>query len=590
MVEVPGSSPVVPTRTEVRHECVSGLSVAIGPVYLRTDRGVCGVAVSSSCPVSSTLFRGVQRFAELVHGPRKPPPTRQDAVRLAWPGQRHRGVQGPGFSPVSSHRAGVYSHGCAPGLCGPPSAGSAPTSANDPNGPGGSTDAWRAQGVRTPARLRLEQRARTSQMRTPGGRCPPGREHEGGTRDLPHRPSGRRGVPGQHRHDPTVRLIPDLTGRRTGQAPYTTALRNALRREGFAFENVGYHVSSHSLRKSLSSELRWTLQIDEMVRSRLLGHRLQAFDGGSPTTARNYTQRMPQLTPLTAVAAALDATIVDEIGTLLVPTTNFNRIRWNGEILERGDLVEGRLREAGWLTREAPGLTVVDAAASLGVSRTTLNRWLNDGRIEGDLTATPGRHSAWRVSNEEVERLRLRQETRVSVANAATELGCGNQELWRRIRRGEIEAEQDLRSGDWSVSRETLEGLRGEYEARRRLYERAVPIAQAAVRLGVSITVVAYRINNGRLAVDPERDGNRRMVTLASIERELAAQAKPPTMRGRSTEGVDIVFAAEIARETGMTRLEILALCRSGVLVRRDRQYQFGVERESYETRLRNNR
>jgi predicted site-specific integrase-resolvase len=388
--------------------------------------------------------------------------------------------------------------------------------------------------------------------------------------------------------DPGARLIPDLTGTGTGQATYTSALRTALSREGLTYERLGYHVSSHSLRKSLSSELRWTLQVDEMVRSRLLGHRMQAFDGGSPTTARNYTQRMPQLAPLVAVAEALDASVNAEIGTLLVPTTAFGHVRWQEPFLGRAERIENVLVAAGWLrTSDEDEYALQEAAEILGIQRTTLNRWINTGRARARLHQEEGRHTKWVLSGEEIERLRRIENDTVTLANAARELGCGHQELWKLVTSGRVAGLRDGSSGDWRIERSVLEALKPDFEARRRLYERAMPIVEAARLLGISVMAVNHRIKHGRLQVDPQRDGRRRLVTRASVEDALGERPGLRVMKGRENSDGDVVLASDAMPETGLTRIELLALCRSGVLVRRDKGIRFALERESYERWLR---
>jgi hypothetical protein len=112
-------------------------------------------------------------------------------------------------------------------------------------------------------------------------------------------------------------------------------------------------------------------------------------------------------------------------------------------------------------------------------------------------------------------------------------------------------------------------------------------MTQAAQLLGTTMSGVKHRLRAGRLEADPERDGNRRMVTRASIERELAATKQGWQATRRRGPDATLIAASDVMRETGLSRLELLALCRSGVLVRRDQNLKFAIERGSYETWLR---
>lgn len=354
--------------------------------------------------------------------------------------------------------------------------------------------------------------------------------------------------------DVNARLIPGRRSRNTaGAQSYAANLRRAFAVAGDP--DVGTdQVTSHDLRASLATDLRRSPEeLDEFAQKRHFGHR------GEDVHDRHYVLDHPSLAPQLRIADAIDREITERIGDLLLPTAPVKWTRDNAYYEQRHE-IDQTLRSYSLLAEEER-MTTGQLAERLEVGQTTVRRWLREGKI-AEAARIEGDGPAHYLASPDAVRAHL--ENRASTDRAldvvAVELGM----TYHQARRLLLElgyGDQRRADGTFDLSEPVVTAMRRELDRVRALHQRAVKHAEAAKRLGCSRRSVSDKIARGELEVDAETDSSRaQFVTLASIERQLAARADLPE---RSEEWVALPVAIAV---TGLSRFALLSLARGGHL------------------------
>jgi integrase len=364
--------------------------------------------------------------------------------------------------------------------------------------------------------------------------------------------------------DPDARLIPGIhQANRAGLMSYAEALEDAANTEGLGSDDLGFRVSTHLLRKSLATDLAWQSGIEDTVRRRFMGHR-----AGEDVFGRVYTLDDPELAPLAKVAAVLDDHIANSITTLLTPTTQ--RVQWGtgNPIHRRAGHVADILTAAGWLVdpgdTDDPLWDAKRVAVELDINQTTARRWMRDGTIPSVAVAdSHGVPRRW-ARQSAVLAHRDHLTGRVGLPELAVRLGVPYDELARSVRRLGLTLDQHPTGREFEVSDHNAEILRVEHDRIRALHERSMNLPAAARKLNLVYGTVSRLADGGNLQVDPETDSSgSRFVTRTSVQACWIARNRT---KYRKVWPEPAVPVAEVARFTGRSRPELIALIRSGAL------------------------
>ena len=382
--------------------------------------------------------------------------------------------------------------------------------------------------------------------------------------------------------NPNSRLIVGLKDpNRAGGSSYGERLKVAFIAAGLGPLDVDFSAGSHHLRKSLSTDIRYQTTVAEALRSEIIGHRLSAKDGGAEVTMRIYTLAMPVLKPLEDAAREIDGLIKSAGVPLLVPSAKkpgYSR----GHYLRRPEWasqVDAVLADAQALHVREHYLTAAEAAQILGHKTGTITRWIRTGRLPATVVgASESQQPRYLIDPQTVDDLFEKLDGRLTVAEAAAEMGVEVFALYKAAQRGKFDVEREghrifVRRSQLPTVAEVLKGPQD-------LYERSMTLTEAAQELGVAYAAAAQSKKIGHLEGDPTApDG------IVYVTRESVAAEKQRRLAMTSPKNVDesiLVDMKTAMRLTGLSHTEVLQLTHAGVLIRRS-EYKFLIDRGSLE-------
>lgn len=417
-----------------------------------------------------------------------------------------------------------------------------------------------------------------------------------------------------HTVDPDRRLILGMREQDTGgQQAYREAFMAAAARLHLDYEHLGFRVTPQLLRKSISVELHSYVEITEHARSRYLGHAYRAHHGGAQMTAISYTPDMLDLQPFITAANGITQLIRQQIGDLFEPPGSYANPGAGPTEPGRAAHVRCVLAEAGW-TAGRTGVDVDEAAAQLGLARSTLRARIRRDRIEtapalgpaGDLRVVipdssfqelleqhrndprrPGRDPE-DLRREAQERANSVPEHMFTIGRLAERLGVGYPTVYQWMLSGRISAECDPTYNVLVVDPGDAERELADAERVTQLHGRSVTVADACTTIGCAHSMIYFWLRTGRLERDGETDQNGVMfITRESVERVATERAEEQRRRRPPPPPPDdLVSLPEAQRLTGHTRGAIQRLVAAGELVRRDHRKRFHIERTSLEAYL----
>ena len=366
--------------------------------------------------------------------------------------------------------------------------------------------------------------------------------------------------------DLSARLIP---GRRTrnagGSQAYAANLKGAFAAGGDP--SVGTdNVSSHDLRASLATDLRWSpAELSEFAQKRYLGHR------GEDVHDRFYVLDHPSMAPQLRIADAIDQEIAEHIGHLLL---RYAPMRWTKDnaFYDQRHEIDQALRSYGLLA-DQDQMTTGQLAEHLEVGQTTVRRWLREGQIEG-ATRIEGHgpvhyQAAAGAVKAHLEAPAFEGQPLDAVA---ADLGMTYHQA-RRLLLDVGHGGERRADGKFDLSDAAVAAMRRERDRVQALHQRAVKHAEAARRLGCSRRSISDRIARGELELDAETDtSGAQFVTLESIEAVNG--------RGTATDG-DWLSLDDVCSITGFRATELLGLLRAGHLEQRAGRATVAISRRS---------
>ena len=372
-----------------------------------------------------------------------------------------------------------------------------------------------------------------------------------------------------------------------GQSAYREHLNRALVDEGLTYEQLGFHVSTHHLRKSQSADVQWSGKVEEHVRSKYLGHKMQAHSGGAAVTAQSYSPDRPDIAALQSVPEVIADLVANEIGTLVDPSPLDDLLgRWRNRGSALNTHAERVLTQAGLVCEVVvegeAALPVAEVAELIGIGVTTVNNWVRAGLLTE--VVVQGVEGAPRrmITMASVEsRLALR-DAGTPAAKLATELGVDRETLVGEARRLGIRV---TRTGgnNWRVYRpEDADRLRRNFADLAVRISRAAPLAEAAQAVGVRLSVAQRLLDLGQLVADG--DPAEGWVTRESIEAVIKDRADGVIQPMASPPG--FVPIEEAMERLGLGRMETMALARQGLVLRRTPDYHFHAEEAALERYL----
>ncbi|CAB4678576.1 unannotated protein [freshwater metagenome] len=370
---------------------------------------------------------------------------------------------------------------------------------------------------------------------------------------------------------------------------YLQALRAASRNLGIVINDDDIPgLSSHALRRSMSGELYNYQLADDSTRTDMLGQSAARRDDVSTTTQRRYTPSHKDLQRFLPVADGFDRLIDEQIGNIFVPTTHRAKLGKDNPLRDREVIAESVFQK-----HEYPRLGEVDiggaqyvsvqsAADYLGLTVPGIRGRIRAGRLDTIRNELDGTRSIVMVSVDSLSKARNRTVT-FSTGEAAEMLGISQWELWRKASEGLIESIYDESSGRYRFDAAMLESLRQDADRAKAIRARAVTLAEAQRRIGISNRAARVLLAMGKLDRD-EAPTNATWiyVTLDSVER---CRQELINIDGRQTEKADRVPLAEAVELTGLKSPELRALAASGYLDRCDIRSRTYFTRESL-TRL----
>lgn len=381
------------------------------------------------------------------------------------------------------------------------------------------------------------------------------------------------------------RLIVGLrTPNAGGQSGYREAYEAACNNIGLDYDTLGFKMDTQHLRKSLSAELHWYVDVPEHVRSRLLGHRLRPHDGGAEMTAANYSPEMLDLAPFIQVAEKMGERIASEIGGLFVPTVKRNPPPAKKAELGHHDQSLEEEKEASF----APLLDLDSAAERLGVKPLTVRRRIQRGELDCESVIAANGRWVRLPTVDSVENLARSTDAdgeKLTLNRVASILGVGYHTVYQWGRSGRITLHRDDDTGRLVIEPDDLHRELADRDRVAALRQRSMTVDEASKAIDCGFSMIHHWLRNGRLDRDPETDQiDATYVTRESVARvaiEVAAQRSKPPVDVQTP--AHLVSLPEAQRLAGRTRRQIQQLVLTGDLERRDHRKRFHVTRASLE-------
>lgn len=322
------------------------------------------------------------------------------------------------------------------------------------------------------------------------------------------------------------RLIPGLmVDGVSGQEAFRSALRVAAAKAnisvGGAIESALELPIPHDMRKGAITDLAWT-DLSERIALRWAGH-----SPGGDVHNRTYVLDDPSLKPMRKAAKAIERVVkADCPQGILIPTRV--RCTTGKQVALAADAarIDAALMDAGWLiatpmvASSGPWCDTAAVATLLEIHPTSAREWM---RANADTEILDGGRfiPLATVLSERKSRASLRTLDRL-----ASEIGVDYHSLYQLVRRLHLPC--DKVGTSLSIPQVTEDAL-CEYVAEQdSLSARAMPVADAAAELGLTVGLVDGLIRGGELVVDPVAGPrNARYVTNASVDAYRLANCMP---------------------------------------------------------------
>lgn len=389
--------------------------------------------------------------------------------------------------------------------------------------------------------------------------------------------------------DPETRLF--NTPGSNKQSGFVEALKKAYIAHGMTYEDLQYRVSSHYLRKCCASDVVGT--VPEFIRSVFLGQKLHGSgDGGAGVTRSNYTLQQEDIAQKLLMPKRQNELIASTIKTLVVPTPMSRLLPMNRrrsleatrpalEALDRAGMLRPETTEDG---KEL--LTPAEAAELLSCTPKFVDRWGVAGELQRRGIAAQGALTGWGYTLESVQVLVLIEAGNLTRRALCDLLCIDYTRLHRALGELGIKPIDGSRSLAYRCSAEDVARVTAHFEALRDVGHGAVAASDAADLLGVHSVTVRRHLQKGTLIEDKEATAALKvtMVTRDSLDRLLKSREK---RRIDAIRPDGTIPFKEAQKRTGLKRMDLLALQRRGLIIRRTRDYQFCVDEKSPEKHLR---
>ena len=347
--------------------------------------------------------------------------------------------------------------------------------------------------------------------------------------------------------DVAARLVPSMViGNAGGQETFRMALKKAAAAAGVVTVTLNGFTrkdlrlpNPKDLRSSAVTDLEWVPGLDPTALRRYAGHA-----PGTDVHALHYVGDQPVNEKMVRVCQAMEALIARALlGGLLIPTSRRCTTGAQPLLRARAADIETGLREHGWLLTAAdeaedPWLTVEEIAELLGQGRTTIRRWLQEGRFETSLSGAKGgirrgnmiRRSAVLTLHQDNVQL-------ISLTDMEERTGVSYHRLYNWIRRFDLEVEP---GGERLIylPESTVTEMERLVAMERELQKMGMSFGDAANKLGVQSRTIDSRVKMGLLDELPDcgPDGTR-YVTRGSVQKAIAQPdlmtRRRPKRRGR---------------------------------------------------------
>ncbi|WP_231887193.1 site-specific integrase [Dietzia timorensis] len=299
----------------------------------------------------------------------------------------------------------------------------------------------------------------------------------------------------EHEAGATQQLFQNPASEQNRASTYRTNLKRAARQIGLIDSN-GNALTPHGLRKSYSTDLR-SGGILGFFHSRVLGHKVRAFDGGAEVTASRYTLS-PTQARLLEIAQLMDS-LVDEAG------------------------VDVSLNSP-WDVSPKRALTYVEAARILDIeSLVTIWKLLSSGKLESAGPSMLSTRKRRYITLSSVMALRSVARSAIYTSDVQKETGASSMTL-QTIKKDYniVTSPTDLSEGAhvWTQSQvDLVKSIMAERNQRR---EEGMSLTEAAAALGTSPETVRLLIGAGALEQLPNMPrvtrGSVKWVTRKSVE------------------------------------------------------------------------
>jgi len=384
--------------------------------------------------------------------------------------------------------------------------------------------------------------------------------------------------------DPATPLVATIRG--CGQSGFRDALHKATIAEGCGVEDAGFVTTPKTLRTFFATELD---DIALRPRSSYMGHKMLNLDGSAAITESTYTVQHKGVQRLLVVSDTMAARIESSIGSLVEPVAS-------SRLLPASLCVDTDEREGSLEVLDAAGcvaaavvdghevVEVSDAAQMLKVSEKQVGALVRKGLLVRQRVDGPGRSSFFGVDASSVHE----QMALVHGAWTRQRLCVEFDLTYRQVDYligvlGVTSLESDLVRG-YLYAEEQVEKLRRYMDERAEVSRHAVSMKEAAKALGCTRRTAAHFITAGHLVVDDESSTAMgwTMVTRASLEQLLTQRA--PRRALPSVQPTGTIPIREAQERTGLSRVEVLKLAASGVVIHRTSDYRFWVDEASLES------